>query len=221
MKYVVQYTLPYEHRVMVGIEADKLEEAKSKAESLFDQGDIWQDTTEVPLLLDEFDETSDSQPRFTVELELVDDEPWPEPDESVAYLRRRDAAFQASRLLLEAYRRGEEQGGSIDWDDLDQAYQAALLATVASQDTGRFLSRQGCTQLAIVMEGGIVQAVIADQPDAAPAVIVVDYKVDGYETEDLCYVTQSDGSKAKALVIERCVEPAVINLDEVFQAAKS
>lgn len=128
MKYVVQYSLPYEHRVMVGIEADNLEEATSKAECLFDQGDIWQDTTEVPLLQDEFEETSDRPPRFTVELELVDDEPWPEPDASVAYLRRRDAAFQASRLLLEVYLRSEEQGGSIDLDDLDQAYQAALLA---------------------------------------------------------------------------------------------
>ncbi|MEJ2610062.1 MAG: hypothetical protein P8179_08190 [Candidatus Thiodiazotropha sp.] len=129
MKYVVQYTLPYEHRVMVGVEADNLEEAKSKVESLFDHGDIWQDTTEVPLLQDEFEEASDRPPRFTVELELVDAEPWPEPDASVAYICRRDVAFQASRLLLEAYRRSEERDGRIDLDDLDQPYLAALLAS--------------------------------------------------------------------------------------------
>ena len=37
MKYVVQYTLPYEHRVMVGIEADSSEEAIRKAESFGSQ----------------------------------------------------------------------------------------------------------------------------------------------------------------------------------------
>ncbi len=129
MKYVVQYTLPYEHRVMVGIEAGSSEEAIAKAELLFDQGDIWQDTTGVPLLFDDFDEVGDSPLHFTVEQELADGEPWPKPDASVLTLRQRDAAFRASRLLVEANRRGEARGGSIDWDDLDQAYRAALRAS--------------------------------------------------------------------------------------------
>jgi hypothetical protein len=51
---------------------------------------------------------------------------WPEPDASIKALRRHKAAFQATHLQVEAYRRGEERGGSIDWDNLDQAYRMAL-----------------------------------------------------------------------------------------------
>jgi len=145
---------------------------------------------------------------------------WPKSDASVTYIRRREAAFLAARLLTEAYRCGEEQAGSIDWDDLDQAYQSALRASGADVERDHIRPRKLCTRLAIVLEGGIVQAVIADQPDAAPAVAVVDYDTDGYESEELCSITQSDGSQSKALVVEHYVEPTHINLDEIFQKSE-
>jgi arsenate reductase-like glutaredoxin family protein len=70
--------------------------------------------------------------------------------------------------------------------------------------------------LAVVIEGGLVQAVIADRPEAAPAVAVIDYDTEGFEVEDLRDIAQSDGSKAKALVVEHCVESASVDLDDVF-----
>ena len=125
MKYIIQYTLPYEHRVMVGIEADNPETAISRAGELFDQGDIWNDMAETPLLFDDFEETSEAglPLQFTVVNEV--DGEWPEPEVSVKAIRRRDAAFLAVRLLVEIY----QSGGDINRSDLELAYQAALNAT--------------------------------------------------------------------------------------------
>ena len=216
MKYVVQYTLPYVQRVRVGIEVTNSDEAIRKVEALLDQGDILQASEEVPLLLDDC-EGGDRPPHFTVEQELAEDEPWPEPYGNVTTHHRREAAFQVGKLLIEAYRRGEARGGSIDWDELDLAYQAALGAACNKEDPPRIKTSKRCSRLAVVLEGGIVRSVITDQPESAPAVAVVDYDVDGYEPEDLCHITQSDGRQAKARVVEPYIEPARIDLDEVFR----
>lgn len=130
MKHIVEYTLPYEHHVLVGIETDTPENAIATAEALFNEGTIWQDTTEVPLLFDDFEEDGDAGVplEFKVVQTLGPDEPWPKGDASVQELRRRAEALHAAHLLVEAYRRGEESGGSIDWADLDRAHEAALRA---------------------------------------------------------------------------------------------
>ena len=125
MKYVVQFTLPYVQRVMVGIEAASADEAIKKAEALSDQGDIMQASEEVPLLFDDC-EGDDSLECFTIKQELAEDEPWPEPDGNVNTRHQHEAAFQVGKLLIDAYRRGETHCGGIDWGELDQAYQAAL-----------------------------------------------------------------------------------------------
>lgn len=60
--------------------------------------------------------------------EVDDGEAWPEPAACVKALRRREAAQAAARALVEAYRRSEEAGGSVDWEDLDVAHALALRA---------------------------------------------------------------------------------------------
>ena len=125
MKYIVQYTLPYVQRVMVGIEAASSDEATRKAEALHDQGDLMQASEEVPLLFDDC-EGDDSLECFTIKQELAEDEPWPEAGGNVNTRHQQEAAFQVGKLLIDAYRRGEIHCGGIDWGELDQAYQAAL-----------------------------------------------------------------------------------------------
>ncbi len=129
MKIIVSYTLPYVHRVMVGIEAASEESALTKAQAFFDEGSIWDDTQRLPLLLDDFEEQGDSGDvlEFTIEQTLGEGEDYPPPDASVRAIRRGNAARRAAELLVAAYRRGEATG-SVDWEDLNLAYETALLA---------------------------------------------------------------------------------------------
>ncbi|MDH5181010.1 MAG: hypothetical protein OEZ39_14170 [Gammaproteobacteria bacterium] len=220
MKYIIQYTLPYEHHVQVGIESDTQELAIGKAEDLFNNGDIWDDTKEIPLLLDIYEETGNTNVKmmFTIEGEITGD--WPEPDTSVFEIRRQDAAFEAARLLREAIQPNSESGNLINWGLLNKAYEAAIKAsrfTVQPTCTTPFAP---CQQLVMEMKNGLVQSVMADRPDMAPAVAVIDHDVDGVESEVLCQITQSDGSNTNVVIEQHPVQIPDINFNAVFQKDK-
>ncbi|MBN2700938.1 MAG: hypothetical protein JXR29_05760 [Methylothermaceae bacterium] len=96
-RYAVTYTLPYTHRVVVGVEAENREEAIGKAEQAFDAGEIWDDTPEMPLLFDDFEE--DDGP-LEWEAESLTGTGFPNKDASVRYLRVRELGVEALRLLV-------------------------------------------------------------------------------------------------------------------------
>lgn len=129
-KHIVQYEIKHVHRVQVGIEAATPEEAAAKAEVMFDDLTLWDDTGEVPLLMDEFEEAEDdgSALEFTVVQTLAEDDPYPAPDASVVAMRRNDAARLCAEIIFNAYQRGKDNGGRIDWSDIDLAYEQALKA---------------------------------------------------------------------------------------------
>lgn len=52
-----------------------------------------------------------------------------------------DRALQACKLLVTAYNNGEKNGGSVDWGELDTAYEAAAPVVKSAQR----LRRQGGT----------------------------------------------------------------------------
>lgn len=58
--YVVKYELPYTHIVMVGVIAENEQAACAAVSGAFDSGDIWNDTPEMPMLHDSYEENLDS-----------------------------------------------------------------------------------------------------------------------------------------------------------------
>ena len=122
-RYVVEYTLDYQHRVQVGIEAESPKEAEQKAETAFAEGTIWDDTVEMPLLFDDYEESNESGALDFKVVARVGD--WPLPDASVVHIQQANAAMLACRYLVDAHKAAQETGGQLDWE---KTYRAALLA---------------------------------------------------------------------------------------------
>ena len=124
-KYVVTYTLPYEHVVRVGIEADTVEGAEAIAETAFQEGVLWDNAPTQPLLMDEYEETGDAGVPVTFQATPVTE--WPEPDNSVLKAIRDKTAHHVARQLVGLYQQARERNEAfISRDRLFDLYQLAL-----------------------------------------------------------------------------------------------
>jgi len=193
MKYIIQYTSSDKQQLQIGIEANNRQQAIKNAETCLDEVKIRSNKVEVPPLFTLFEETS------------------------LHEMQQRNAAFEASHLLQEAFQHNVESDDLIDCAILNKAYQAALKATQNKVPQEHITSFAPCQQLVVVVKNGVVQSVMADRPDAAPAVMVIDYNVDGAEFESLRHITQPNGNLAGALVAQHHVDSITFNLNEVFQ----
>lgn len=99
--YVVEYELPYTHRVQVGVFATSAEEAAKKAEGAFNLGTIWDNTPEMPLLFDDYEE--DGNAGVALEFRVISRGAFPEPDGSVTAMARAEKA----RAVLFALEKGD------------------------------------------------------------------------------------------------------------------
>jgi hypothetical protein len=95
-KFAVSYTIDYTHRVIVGVTASDAPAAEKIASDAFDEGSIWNNTENMPLLFDDYEEVPDETLCFFSE-EVSD---FPKPDSSVKELKKREFAFYACQALL-------------------------------------------------------------------------------------------------------------------------
>jgi hypothetical protein len=130
-RYVIEYELDYKHRVQVGIEANSGEEAGKKAEQAFANGTIWDDTAEMPLLFDDYEESGESGTLIFKIISQVDE--WPVQDASVIQIQKANAAMLACRYLVDACMVAQSSGTQVDWK---KAYRVARFALGAQPASG-------------------------------------------------------------------------------------
>jgi glycine cleavage system regulatory protein len=122
MKYIVQYALPFVHTVQVGITAPDEHAALIEADRLFADGVLWDNSTAVPVLLDEMDEAEDSGPlTFAIAATISDEHNYPPADSSVAVVTRQNASLSLVGALTRLLACPD-----LNLDDLEAETQLAL-----------------------------------------------------------------------------------------------
>lgn len=92
--FLVEYTLPYEHIVRVGVKARNATAAKAAAQAAFDAGTIWNNAPGMPLLYDDYEEVGTALTFIATEVAT-----WPAADSSALAARRHDASYNMASLL--------------------------------------------------------------------------------------------------------------------------
>lgn len=105
----------------------------------------------------------------------------------------------------------------ISLSELDEEFSLQWEGCGERKASGALSPSGPCSILAVVMEGGVIQAIVSDIPERFKdiAAIVIDYDTDGASKEDLVDVPQPDGTVAVAYVCGIEVHSASIGLDQV------
>lgn len=198
---IVEYCIDYTHKVQVGVPSESDQEALDTAQAAFDAGTLWDDTPEMPLLYDDYDEVEGD----TLVFRVVDTvEAWPTPAVCVLNARRDAAAKEACRLLMqaEALRAGNQGMDGEYQRTLDQAYRMASQAYGGPEVQGAPRPR-----VVVGVEGGLVQGASSDLP---VDVVAVDYDVKD-SRDGAIVIPQSDGSETLASLAEH-----IVDIDPMF-----
>lgn len=143
-KYIFQYSLPWRHVVTFGVysKAGDDELALEAAQDVLDSGDLWapehRQREDCYLIEDTYYEDDSRGESLDIEPmgELDEGVPWPERGLSVKQDRVNHLALKVVQMMIEAYDRGEENGGSVDWEDLNEVYATALRVNKLAQEAG-------------------------------------------------------------------------------------
>jgi hypothetical protein len=95
-KFAVTYTIDYQHRVVVGVTASDQNAAVQIANNAFDDGVIWDDKPDLPLLFDDYEEVEGE----TLEFSAEEVQSFPGPDSSIKQLKANQFAFYCAQALL-------------------------------------------------------------------------------------------------------------------------
>jgi len=183
-KFVVTYTIDYTHRVVVGVTAPTAQTAEKIASDAFDAGSIWDNTPEMPLLLDDYEEVDGETLCFSSE-EVPE---FPEPDSSVKDLKQKEFAYYACQALLAG-----EVDTARDFASkalphiVDSHREETTGAAKSDTSSSRFFRKTLMNKkVLITVSGGVPTAFAVPGVD----VVIVDFKGSRYFCERLFWASQ-------------------------------
>ena len=193
-KFLVEYELPYVHLVRVGIQAKNEESAISIADQAFTDCTIWDNTPEMPLLYDDYEETGDSG--AVLEFKVVGEyQEWPEPEVCVKIIERDAAARRACEHLIAAHECSNSASvrEALLQSALEEAHVAMPHLSASTKSSNGTAGSEAKPTVVAWLEGGIVQWMASDHP---MRYLVLDADTDG---NDSMKVTMENGSIADVI----------------------
>lgn len=192
-KFLVEYELPYVHLVRVGIQAKNEESAISIADQAFTDCTLWDNTPEMPLLYDDYEETGDSGD--ALKFKVGEYQEWPEPEVCVKIIERDAAARRACEHLIAAH----ECSNSVSVREalfqsaLEEAHEAMPHLSGSTSSNKGTAGSEAIPTVVAWIEGGIVQWMASDQP---MRYLVLDADTDGNHSMN---ITMENGSIAEVI----------------------